>query len=74
MDEAAFLTWRDRGKEAFGKGNAVHSLYIPNIYIDTIYYLVSMIKPPLHDDWKAFLKLCLITTAANLPGMCRTLR
>ena len=26
VDEAAFLEWRDRGKEGFGKGNAVHSL------------------------------------------------
>ena len=32
-------------------------------------YPVSMIKPALHDDWKALLKLCLITMAANLP--CR---
>ena len=32
VDEAAFLEWRDRGKEGFGKGNAVHSLYIPSVY------------------------------------------
>ena len=37
VDEATFLEWRDRGKEGFGKGNAVHSL--TNFYacLDLLY-------------------------------------
>ena len=39
------------------------------IMLKNVFPTNPMIKPALHDDWKALLKLCLITMAANVP--CR---